>query len=376
MKKLLTVLLAALLVISMSFSAFAADKEDGPSADHDPVYVDKEYTVNGEAQDELVPAEVLSFNVAAYTEDGWKNPDDSMITVDDLDTAKGLEIKISFPTFTKLGIYKYTVTENAGSVPGVTYDDTDILVVVYVVNETAGTDQPDSFVAYVGVFKEMPADSGEGGEGEEETVTVKIGGDPDPDTGEEPTGDAAFTNEYSVGTLTVDKKVSGNLSRSDKPFTITVTFAGLAEGNCPITYGDGEEITADNLTATIKLMDGESVVFENIPVGVTYTVEEDSTHTTGDINSDEGYSVNYVGTDLDEDTYTAEEDGQPEGAPEAAGEIAEAAEEDTVTVQNYKNTPVQTGIFLDSLPYILIGVAVIAVAVVMIIRKKRQSEEE
>ena len=389
MKKVLTILLAALLVLSMSFSAFAADGDgedtgketeaegeeeaEGPSATHDDVTVPKVYTVNGE-EGELVPEEVLSFTVVA--DDG--NPDGSLIEVADLNTAEGLDITISFPTYTKLGVYKYTVTENAGELPGVTYDDSDITVIVTVINLTAGGDNTeDTYFAYVGVFKTVEKETEEG---ETEEETVNIGGDPkqDPDDPIQETDDAAFTNDYSVGTLTVDKQVFGNLSRNDKEFTITVKFTGGAEGNCPITYGEEEVAFDENGEAEVelKLKHKDSVIFENIPLGIEYTVVEDETHTQGDLNSDEGYKVNYVGTDLDESTYTSSEEEQPEGASEAAGEIAEAAEEDTVTVQNYKNTPIQTGVFLDSLPYVLIGVAVIAVAVVMIIRKKRQSEED
>lgn len=390
MKKLLTILLAALLVMSMTVSAFAAGEGEGegsgtpteasgeaegedphtnPGNPHESVTVKKVYTVNGE-KGNLVPTETLTFAVEAAE----GNPDDKMITVADLNTAESLDIVISFPEYTKMGIYEYTVTENAGELENVTYDNSSIRVVVTVINSTAGGDNTENtLVAYVGVFKEVAGSTTEG------STEYKIGGDPqaDPGTHEEDFEMAAFTNDYQVGNLTVKKTVHGNLANNDKAFTINVTFEGLVAGDCAITYGDGQEVTAENPEATIQLKHNESVVFENIPIGVTYTVEEDAAHTRGAINSEEGYQVNYIGSDLEvAEPEEADANDQPTGADTAAGEISEAAEEDDVTVQNYKNTEIQTGIFLDSLPYILIGVVVVAVVVVMIIRKKRNSEEE
>ena len=46
----------------------------------------------------------------------------------------------------------------------------------------------------------------------------------------------------------------------------------------------------------------------------------------------------------------------------------------TVTITNTKTAEVDTGITLDSLPYILIVAVVLAAAVVMIINKRRNAE--
>ncbi len=367
MKKLLSILLAALLILAMTTTAFAADDDVPPesetptvgeeapaSATHEDITVPKEYTVKG-GDEETYPSETLNFTVVA--KEGWDNPDDVMITVPAINTADGLDITIEFPDYTVMGVYKYTVTEDAGETLGVTYDETGIEVIVTVVNNKAGEGTEDELVVYVAVYKLTK--TGELGD--------KIEGD-DEEEITDPDG-AAFTNEYGLGDLTVSKTVSGNLASNTKLFDITVSFTGGEKAGSPISYelpdGTKGELTFDKdgkASLDIKLKHGDSAVFTNIPAGVEYTVVEAEKHTTGDLNSAEGYTATYTNSDNEE-------------TASGSGDI-EAEDKDTVAIQNEKKTDVETGIFLDSLPYILIGVAVIAVAVVMIIRKKRQSEEE
>ncbi len=336
MKKVFAVLLALVLCLSLGVTAFAADGESAaPSCTHDPITLSKAYTLNGE-ETELVPEETLSFEV---TPDA-SNPDTSTITVADVDTASSQDIILEFPTYTKMGVYKYTVAEVAGDTLGVTYDDAEITVVVTVVNEKAGDGSVDVLKAYVNIFDE------EGEKLKEE--------------GEDPTG-AAFTNDYGVWQMTVTKTVSGNLSSNTKLFTIHVTFTGGEKAGSGIDYElpDGTTGTltfsADGeASLDIQLKHDDTATFTNIPAGVSYTVEEDSQHLEGDLNSDEGYTV----------TYENE-----------TGEEVEAGSEVEVAVKNEKKTEIQTGIFLDSLPYILIAAAVVAALVIMVIRKRRSAED-
>ncbi len=351
MKKLLSLILALAVVMSLGISAFAADG-DGEAgttagATHDPVTVKKEYTVKG-GDGETIPSETLSFAVEADE----SNPDTSMITIDPIDTADTLDISIAFPTYTKMGVYKYYVTETAGSVLGVEYDDSTIEVIVTVVNENAGGEGGDVLKVYVAVFTLTD-------EGEEDK---KIGGD-------EPTSeDAAFTNVYSLGNLTVSKTVTGNLSSNTKEFTITISFTGGTNAGSPITYkiAGGEEQTLEfaadgTATLEVQLKHGDSVEFTNIPAGVSYTVEESSVHTTGDINSDEGYTATYENSDN-------------ESTDSGSGSIA-AEDEDTVKITNEKKTEIQTGISLDSMPYIFMMALVLGMAAYMVIRKRRFTED-
>lgn len=167
--------------------------------------------------------------------------------------------------------------------------------------------------------------------------------------GEEKSDEIAYT--YSAGSLSVTKNVTGNLGDQTKEFNVTVTFTAPEAGvvNSTISYiVDGETKTiapaaweGDTASVRIALHHEETVTFTNIPYGVTYTVEEDA-------DSAAGYEVSYT-------------DNQ-NGTIDAAS--------DTVIVTNNKGTTVDTGVVLDSLPYILL-IAVALVGVVAFTAKKR-----
>ena len=355
MKKILAIALALILVLSLSVAAFAADGEGEAAAPagatHDPVTVTKNYTYNGEGSSTLIPEEVITFETTASKD--WTNPDSSMITVSELDTSAGLDFTISFPTYTKMGVYKYNIHEVEGSTLGVTYDKTDVQVIVTVINEKAGEGTEDVLKVFVAVYKLN----------ETYDPVKKIAGD-DP---EQVTKDFAFVNDYGVGGLVVKKTVTGNLASNTKLFDITVSFAGGKNAGNPISYtlADGTDGTlafADDGTASlvVHLKHEDSVVFTDIPAGVTYTVVEDAKHTQGDLNSEEGYTA----------TYDTAADSKVEGATAGDGTIA-AGDNDTLKVVNEKKTDIDTGIMLDSLPYVLVIALVFGASVVMIANKRR-----
>ena len=341
-KKILTLGLALAMCFAMATPAFAAEGDEAaaPSATHDDVTVTKAYDLTGGKAE---PAETLSFAVEANE----TNPDASLITVADIDTSKTKDIVVKFPTYTKMGEYVYTVTEVGPGTLGVTYDTNPVEVHVTVVNEKAGDGTTDVLKAYVGVYKVN---------GEEQE---KIAGD-DPEI--EP-GTPAFTNEYGLGQLTVTKKVTGNLASNTKEFDITVAFtcpeeSGAAGNPISYTVAGGEAQTVElkdgKASVTVQLKHDTSAVFTDIPAGVTYTVEEAAKHTEGDKNSEEGYTVSY---DFgDEKKAIAADD------------------KDEVTVTNNKETEIQTGISLDSLPYIVMAAVIAAVVVAMVLRRRNRAE--
>ena len=124
----------------------------------------------------------------------------------------------------------------------------------------------------------------------------------------------------------------------------TQCFQGLrvSESTLPANWGDG------TASADITLKHGETVTFENIPYDVTYTVVEN------DYTAD-GYDVaSYKMNGID--------------ASDGSGMIDSAA--DTVEITNNKGGEVDTGINLDSMPYIMILALVAVCAVVMFARKR------
>ena len=351
MKKFFAVLLFAALIMSLTFAASAAE---AAGVTHDPVVINKAYTVKG-GDGKTIPEETLSFEIQPDA----SNPADVGITIADVGTAGAedlIDIKIEFGYYSVMGIYKYVVSEKKGETLAVSYDETPIAVIVTVLNGTPGGDNAtDTMNVYVGVYEQN----------EDGTLGKKITGD---NLDGNATFDAAFTNEYKMGKLTVSKKVDGNLASNTKAFDIQVSFTGGARAGAPILYTvSGEEKTlafngSDTVSTTVSLKNGESAEFTNIPAGISYTVTEDAKHTQGDISTDEGYTATYANSDNAE-------------TGSGYGTVNEA-DEDSVEITNTKGTVIQTGVLLESLPYILIGVGVVAAVIIIIIVRKRRNDDD
>lgn len=145
------------------------------------------------------------------------------------------------------------------------------------------------------------------------------------------------TYERSVTDLTISKNVTGNMGDRNKDFTFTFKVGQ-----------DGEEDTFDlRHNGTKKLTD--------LTIGETlYIMEEHGSYTP---------TVTYtVGENTT--TVTANEDGWY---------AIPIAEDTTVTVENNYNVTIDTGIFLDSAPYVLLLGVVAAGAVLL--RKRRYSDD-
>ena len=96
-------------------------------------------------------------------------------------------------------------------------------------------------------------------------------------------------SDTAPGSLQVSKRVTGSAGDPTREFTFTVT---LSNRNLTGIYG---QMTFVNGVATFTLHDGESILAENLPDGITYTVTE------AEANQD-GYSTTATG---DTGTITA-----------------------------------------------------------------------
>lgn len=115
-----------------------------------------------------------------------------------------------------------------------------------------------------------------------------------------------------------------------------------------VMQGDNDQL---RIAAVHAEQNGETIIIENLPYGVTYTVEEDGTYMTS-----EGY---------DAPVYTYSDSGETKSMSEA---------EETVTITNNKGMNVDTGIGLDNLPYIMM-LAFVGVGLAVFFVKKRSSRE-
>ena len=336
MKKFMSLLLALLLVMSLGSAAFAEADKDASFG--------KTYKL--ENADTTSPAETFTFKFSngqvTDAAEGTVAPEIPDVTVSfaageavtNAGLTKPVTVALSDITWPSVGIYTYDVKEVPGSTPGVTYSNDTLKMKVTV----AYDDQTQTYYTAFVTMSLVDAD----GDGQ---TDVKTG---------------AFENTYSAGSLSVTKTVTGNMGDRDKYFAITVTLTGEQGKTYASSYtvsggsklGNGSD-DSDSSTisigtpATFHLKHGETFTIENLPYGVTYTVAEAD--------------------------YTAEgyEDAEI-NFPDQNKKIDTASE--TVTIINNKEAAVDTGIVLDSLPYVLLLVLSIGGAVLFLL-KRRSSRE-
>ncbi len=342
MKRILAMLLAVAVVLCMSVPAFAAETGKA-TADYRSeervadITVEKLYEINASDNEDLYPQETLSFT--ATPDDS--NPDTTNLIVDDLTVTGNADqvLTIRLPEYRLVGTYKYTIAETTEKeMQGVSYSDTAIAVTV-LVTYNYEEEKLDT---------QIVLGTGEAAEGKVDT----------------------FVNQYDVGKLTLEKTVTGNLGAKDVYFDIAVTFTSPKEvaSEIPVSGGSYEDNpkviaitdweegeTGWSCTKVLKLKDTDLITFSDIPAGVSYVVEEDARHLEGD----DGFDVN-SSPDTD---YTVTYENE-------AGEIA-AASTAEASVTNEKKTTVETGILLDSAPYVLMF-AVAAAGLAMNSGRKRR----
>lgn len=324
-KRLFACLLALTMMLGLSATAFAtetAEKVQTP-ANGGTVTFEKEYKLIGAGTS---PAEKFKFNIvdAGVENGGVDAGKQGMPTVGTADydangaTTTGAKeaVTVTLPTYTSVGVYSYTITETTGTTAGVAYDSKSVTMKVTVVNNNNGGFE----IAAVSFTKDGK----------------KLANN-----------EAAFNNTYTANKLSISKTVAGNLGDKSKYFDFTVTLTGK-EGEtytlpATITGGsDGsgkEENVAISGTTTFKLKHGDTITIENLPEGVSYKVEE--------------------ATPSD---YTMNATGQ-EGTMDA--------EAKTAAFTNTKTGDIDTGVYLDNLPYILVFAGVLAIAAVFIVRRRR-----
>lgn len=348
LKKLFAGVVAAAMIATMSFPAFAARPTPNVGA-NGLVTITKNYKVVG-SEEKKAPAETFNFTVTpgATVNGAEKTVEKSEATTIPAMAANSDEKTVEFTaltedgtgTFTvdvanlnitKPGIYYYTVTETPSNTAGVDYAADPMIMVI-----TAGY-----------------AD-----DGEDSTLSYWVGLH---DSKEFNNKNKPFENTYTAGSLKVTKKVTGSLGNKDKKFNIDVTFTAPAGKTVKstITYvNNGEKSIAPaawtlntttnqyEATVTVELAHKGFVQFNNIPKDVTYIVEEQD-------YSREEYTATY-------------EDSK-------SGTIANDVKSTTITNQRGDDT-IDTGVILDNAPYMLMLAVVAAGAMTLVIKKRREEE--
>lgn len=346
MKKLLSLMMTLLLVLGLSTAAFAEDvPASTPGTDEQQPTTtsrDAAFTLTYKLANENTtsPAESFTFTFTAdHVTDSNNATKKTMPTIEDATVAftsgeatttgvtKPVNVALSDVQWPDVGVYYYKVNETSGKTAGVSYDNaTAYLKVTVAYNEEHNT----YYTAFV-------------------TLTLA---DADKD-GINDTKTAGFTNTYSAGSLAITKTVTGNMGDRDTYFDVKVKLTGEDgkdyQNSYTVTGGSSEsnpKTIEIGKETTFQLKHDETITIANLPYGVTYTVVEDNYST-------QGYATTTAFGDDGKKIDTAK---------------------DTVTITNNKQVGVDTGIGLDSLPYILV-LAIACAGLVAFVSRKRMMRE-
>ena len=347
MKKLLSLMMTLLLVLGLSTAAFA---EDGPvptpgTDEQLPTNTNQDanftLTYKLATEDTTSPEETFIFT---FTADHVTDSNEDLSATDmpaittsnvkfDAGTAtvagcqKTVAVALSDVQWPDVGVYYYKVNETAGETAGVTYDNTTAYLKVTVAYDEEHNTYYTAFVTLT------LADADKDGKNDMKT--------------------AGFTNTYSAGSLAVTKTVTGNMGDRETYFDVKVKLTGAEEQDYQNPYtvtGGSHENEPKSIEigkeTTFKLKHGETITIANLPYGVTYTVEEAS-------YSEQGYTTTTTFSDEHKTINSAS---------------------NTVAIVNNKNVGVDTGIGLDSLPYILV-LAIACAGLVAFVSRKRMMRE-
>lgn len=335
MKKLVSIILSLVMVLSLGTVAFAADNQDASFT--------KTYKITNAGTSN--PAETFTFTFTAdHVTDSNKNLTTAQMpaianatveykagTATTTGLQKSVSVALSSVTWPGVGVYYYKVNETAGTNAGVTYDSATAWLKVTV---AYSEDTDTYYTAFVTLS--LTDDDGDG------KADVKTGG---------------FTNEYSAGSLTISKNVTGNLGDKSAYFAVKVKLTGETGKTYAASYNVNGGSYESNPTTiaidtetTFYLKHNETITIGNLPYGVTYTVVEDD--------------------------YTAAENGAYDEASYNFSDNNKKIDSasDDVTITNNKGTEVDTGITMDSIPYIVI-LAVAALGLVAFVANKRRAAE-
>lgn len=237
-------------------------------------------------------------------------------------------------TYDKPGIYRYTVSEQQGNVPGVTYDKKQYTVDVYVLAQTDGTYKPQYIV------------SNENGSTSKKPVK--------------------FDNTIQTTSLKVTKKVTGNAGDKNKEFTFWVKLRDnggnsyYQTGNVSLTVAkkDGStsqvSVPVTGSEVSFKLKDGESATIDKLPEGIKYEVGE-----TPDDNYQQSATLNKDTSKTQTEVYVLGNDEVTDNTP------------DEIVVTNTKNSTTPTGVAMTIAPYV--GLTILALGGVLYVFKKRKA---
>lgn len=357
LKKLFAGVVAAAMIATMSFPAFAADinadSSVGQAAPGGTLNIAKTYTVNhGSFNSESVNLELVPFGEGDYVHVTKSSETDAnaermlptFIADADADATNGGSIVMNVPNYTKVGVYTYQVKEKDGDTLGMTYDPKTYTLQVIVGNKI----ENDQIVAG----------------GEKVCYVTMLDGT---------TKQNSVKNTYNAGTLNITKTVQGNMGdrSTDTKFDFVATFK-VPTGKTlrsdivlPEGYTINWKSTKTEGTVNFKLSHNETFSVQNLPKDIEYSVVE--------MNGEAALANNaYITNAAGENTYQVSYDNFVNGTVGTT----EMTDENVIAtnITNTWGSTIDTGVILDNAPYILMLTVVAGAAMTLVIKKRREEE--
>ena len=446
LKKGIVVAIVGMMTFGMGTTVFAEGTGTGLNtstdniSDTSTITLQKDYVNGSESQQNTnSPAETFTFTIDRYGlwnvgENGKgqaKYSKDNMPTFSNSNTitadksaagttsANKPSVQLTVPTYEAVGDYWYKVTENDNNTAGVIYgtndretEDTTIANgahkrVYYIHVQVINGESEGAYIRTVTLHKTAPDVARVNTNAAYETWYSNNNKNTE---GQNDKKVADIQNKYSAGSLNIKKTVTGNAGDKNELFQVTVTFKNESKANMnsDITYknfydvngnpttvatplgwtdevgisGTATTHTSETNTVSFYVKDGTTVMFDNIPYGVTYTVTETQpsddkyTHTFAHENADDTVTFDSVSLAADEvtteSTDTSKTAAEKWNAAKATGSISD--DSDTITITNNKTSVIDIGVMISDAPYVAL-LLLIGIVVVVFIRKKSIIEE-
>lgn len=266
---------------------------------------------------------------------------------------------VSFPA---PGVYRYVITENASTAPGVTIDQTPRYLDVIVLKDTEDADgDEDTEELLIGSY--VMRDQAE---------NIDLDGDYVADPTTPGAKSSSFTNTYDTVDLEFSKAVTGNQGDKNKQFKFTLNITDANPGVYAVEVNRADVVVTDSTsedysnvavgaetntytitvaangtcTAYFYLADGDTVKVLDLPEGYGYTLTEDPEDYTSTATLT-GYMDPTTGSAVDADVKTG--------------------------FTNDRNGIIPTGVILTIAPF-AIGILVFGAIILYTVNRRRRAE--
>ena len=182
-----------------------------------------------------------------------------------------------------------------------------------------------------------------------------------------------FTNTYNIpklNSMTITKSVTGAFGERNKDFTFKVELKDK-NGNAATGVSHSNLNNGTSLES-FTLKHGESVTLYEIPVGTTITITEEDANEYKTSATGHKHSIKTSGARTF--TYKVEEEGGV-AVLKSLGEDSEGFTGTAITVTNNFDGNPDTGVLLDTLPYLILLAVAVAGGVLVVVRKRKHRDE-